>query len=434
MPSYWKGKSVEYLRQIFLLQSPVSIISEFQGIIKRFESLPSPPPLTLHLCGNEAIGDAGTAALAAAIRSSQGIVMNELDLSSCEVGDAGAEALALALERVKALDLSNNKITDEGAAAIGRALTEVTTSLDLSNNHEIGDTGATEIAAALGRGVIRNVSLRSCQVYADGAKALGTALVSLSRCKQETCLIRMDFSGNPLGILRGKKKSDGGKYSASNLKSKASKTTASYMNFIGRNIKSALKDTGLDAIIGNRAESGDSDDEEEDQEDDSRHMHDASKARCGAKAFASAIVVSDFEETELELVEKSRITCHFAVRHCFLDRGGADALAAAVIQAKQRLGVELVIDARMNPVLEEEMVDALRGDDPDTLEEMAERHMSVLETLRIAEERAVEAAAAAAARRREEAECESDYGGLDLDHFEQDDDGYDSDAKYDDED
>jgi hypothetical protein len=360
--------------------------------------------------------------------------MNELDLSSCEVGDAGAEALTLALERVQALDLSNNKVTDEGAAAIGRALTEETTSLDLSNNHEIGDMGATEIAAALGRGAIRNVSLRSCQVHADGARALGMALVALSKCKQQRHPIRIEFSGNPLGVLRGKRKSDGGKYSASSLKSKASKTTASYMNFIGKNIKYALKDSGLDAIIGNRAESGDSDDEEEEDDDgDSRHKYDASKARCGAKAFASAIVVGDFEEAELALVERSRITCHLAVRHCFLDRGGADALAAAVIQAKQRLGVELVIDARMNPVLEEEMVDALRGDDPDTLEEMAERHMSVLETLRIAEERAVEAAAAAAARRREEAACESDCGRLDLDRFEQDGDDYDSDAKYDDE-
>lgn len=397
--------------------------------MKRFESAPSPPPLTLHLCGNEAIGDAGTAALAAAIRSSKGIVMNELDLSSCDVGDAGAEALALALESVRALDLSNNNISNEGAAAIGRALTEETTSLDLSNNHEIEDTGATEIAAALGRGVIRNVSLRSCQIHADGAKALGTALVALSKGKQKDP-ISVDLSGNPLGVLRGKKKREESKYSASNLKSKASKTTASYMNFIGKTIRSGLKDTGLDAFIGNSAESGDSDDEAE-EEDDSRDKHDASKARCGAKAFASAIVVGDHEEAEPAVVEDGRITCHLAVRHCFLDRGGADALAATVIQAKQRLGVELVIDARMNPVLEDEMIEALHGGDPDTLEEMAERHMQVLETLRIAEERAVAAAAAAAARRREEAECESDYGGLDLDPFAEDENEFDSDAKYD---
>ena len=121
------------------------------------------------------------------------------------------------------------------------------------------------------------------------------------------------------------------------------------------------------------------------------------------------------------------------MRHCFLDRGGADALAATVLQAKQRLGVDLVIDARMNPVLEEDMIEALRGDDPDVLEEMAERHMSVLETLRIAEERAVEAAAAAASRRREEAEWESDYGGLEFDRLGKDEDEYDSDARYDDE-
>jgi hypothetical protein len=87
----------------------------------------------------------------------------------------------------------------------------------------------------------------------------------------------------------------------------------------------------------------------------------------------------------------------------------------------------------MNPVLEEEMIAALRGEDPGVLEEMADRHMSVLETLRIAEERAVEASALAASRRGEKDECESDYGGLDLDRYTADDDEYDSDARYDDE-
>lgn len=404
-----------------------------QALIKRSESSSDASPLTLHLCGNEAIGDAGTAALAAAIRScsKNGVILNELDLSSCNVGDAGAEALALALKGVQSLDLSNNQIADDGAASIGRALVDsddnCCSEFDLSNNHGIGDAGAADLAGAVEHGAIRILRLRSCQVHADGAKAFGESLVGLSKLKQDdSTVVDIDLSGNPLGVLRGKKKNEGSKYSASNIKSKASATTASYMNFIGKKIKSGLKEVGLDT--GNRAYSVDSDDDEEDNSGVSQDKQDASKARCGAKAFASAIVVGDHEE-ELP-VDECKVKCNLGARHCFLDRGGADALAATVLQARQRLGIDLVIDAKMNPVVEEDMIEALHGDNPDVLEEMAERHMSVLETLRIAEERAVEAAAAVASRRRQEAEWESDdYGGL----FPDDEDDYDSDARYDDE-
>jgi hypothetical protein len=59
--------------------------------------------------------------------------------------------------------------------------------------------------------------------------------------------------------------------------------------------------------------------------------------------------------------------------------------------------------------------------------------MSVLETLRIAEERAAQASKLAASRHREEKEWESDDGGLDLDRYAVDEEKYDSDARYDDE-
>lgn len=416
----------------------VPLFLTFQGLMKRTE-LEDAPPITLHLCGNEAIGNAGTAALAAAIRScKKGIALNELDLSSCHVGDAGAEALALALKGLKELHLSNNKISDDGAAAIGRALIESECScdcIDLDNNHDIGDAGAADLAAAVEHGAIRNLSLRSCQVHADGAKAFGESLVALSKLKKEDPIaLDIDLSGNPLGVLRGKKKKEGGKYSASNLKSKASATTASYMNFIGKKIRSGLKEAGLE--VGASGNSVDSDDDEDDVSADSqdgKHV-DASKARCGAKAFASAIVVGD--HVEEPVVDDCKVKCNLAVRHCFLDRGGADALAATVLQVKHRFGtcIELKIDATMNPVLDDDMIGALRGEDPDTLEEMAERHMSVLETLRIAEERAAEASALAASQRQEEDEWGSDsYGGLDLDRYVADESEYDSDARYDDE-
>mmetsp|Transcript_7928 Transcript_7928/g.14422 ORF Transcript_7928/g.14422 Transcript_7928/m.14422 type:complete len:577 (+) Transcript_7928:82-1812(+) len=407
-----------------------------KGLIKRSE-VRDALPLTLHLCGNEAIGNAGTAALAAAIRSCKKgtVVFNELDLSSCNIGDAGAEALALALKGVRVLDLSNNKISNDGAASIGRALVEsdcVSDCIDLSNNHDIGDGGATDLAAAVGHNTIRNLSLRSCQVHADGAKAFGESLIALSKLQGECPIILdVDLSGNPLGVLRGKKNKESGKYSASNLKSKASATTASYMNFIGKKIRSGLKEAGLE--MGTNGASVDSDDDEDDMSTDSKSdTHpDASKARCGAKAFSSAIVVTEHEEINQD--KDCKVKCNLAVRHCFLDRGGADALAATIVQSKQRYNVDLVIDASMNPVLEEDMIEALSGKNPDTLEEMAERHISVLETLRVAEERAVEASQLAASRHRKEEEWESDDGGLDLDRYAVDEEEYDSDARYDDE-
>ncbi len=93
-------------------------------------------PSVLRIGGISAIGDAGAVAIAAAFRMAasdennggDGTIMEELDLSSCNIGDVGAEAIALALacnlSSLKRLDLSSNKITDVGAIALGRALIE----------------------------------------------------------------------------------------------------------------------------------------------------------------------------------------------------------------------------------------------------------------------------------------------------------------------
>jgi hypothetical protein len=58
----------------------------------------------LHLTRNEAIGDAGAAALSAPIQmvtsKNEGVtVFAVLDLSGCGIGDTGAEALAIAWEK-----------------------------------------------------------------------------------------------------------------------------------------------------------------------------------------------------------------------------------------------------------------------------------------------------------------------------------------------
>jgi len=158
-------------------------------------------PLTLHLTKNERIGDAGAAALSAAIRSIASknkdvVVFDVLNLSACGIGDTGAEALAIALEdhpaAVKHLILSNNHISDDGAAILGRALTrskhEVVQlkTLDLSNNNGIGDAGARALAHTVEQGSIGKLILRSCHVRADGMNVFAKVLKTLGNKKKST--------------------------------------------------------------------------------------------------------------------------------------------------------------------------------------------------------------------------------------------------------
>ena len=132
------------------------------------------------------------AALSAAIRivaqEKDAIIFDVLDLSGCGIGDAGADALAIAIESrpgcIKHLDLSNNHISDEGAAAIGRALCSETKrrgidTVDLSHNKDLGDSGASALAQAIEHGMIRDLSIRSCHIQADGASAFAKALKAL---------------------------------------------------------------------------------------------------------------------------------------------------------------------------------------------------------------------------------------------------------------
>jgi hypothetical protein len=95
---------------------------------------------------------------------------------------------------------------------------------------------------------------------------------------------------------------------------------------------------------------------------------------------------------------------NLGLRHCFFDHSAADALPAMIVEAKERYGAEIVVDIRMNPVLEDEMVDALHREESeyDRLRDMAERHLDVLEALKEAQERAAEASAMARARAQSE--------------------------------
>lgn len=423
--------------------------------------LQMPPPLSLYLTRNEAIKDPGVAALSAAIRTvmkqHQGCtILDTLDLSGCGITDTGAEALAVALEQnplsVRHLDLSNNEITNNGAAALGRALairdgnrfSKIET-LDLSNNKGIEDAGAKALALALEQGAIDTLILRSCHVHADGAAALVKSLKTLALSKQRLDQVQLDLSGNPLGILRKKPKSGGGKYSATALRSKASATTAAYMNLIGKTVQKGLKDLGM--AEGGGPDTLESDDEEDAQMNEKDQEEDPSKVKCGALAIADALLLDDNEEEGdgADEVKSATPSCtiQLGLRHCAFDTRASEALAAV----RQELlsspaNMEVVIDVQMNNVLEEDTISALRGDPAfeSELNEMAERYLEALEALRIARQRSMEAAQVARSRMQAQEEMEDDWGaGVPMGEEEDDPQGYneeedeawDSDADYD---
>ena len=468
-----------------------------------------PPPLSLDLARNEGIGDAGVAALAAAIRTVASqqqrkendrqkkkkesikklddenkdndaendsasssttteqdnddpseaydsltrtniVIFERLDLSGCKIGDVGAEALAIALENhplcVKYLDLSNNQISDEGAQRIARSLGGVidntddrhgrprsdpgfVETLDLSNNNDLSDRGAKELARAFQEDGISNLILRSCNIKADGAAYLGNALrilasqansvssssspsVAAAAAAERTTSRRrsIDLSGNPLGILT-KKKSSGNKYSAKALRSKATATTSAYMNIIGKKIRGLsenINGEGLDTL--------ESDDEEEDRMGDDDD--DDSKIKCGALSFAEAFIDDDedrAEESGVDSENNDNNLDHFVLglRHCSFETRAAEALAAVLQESRQKYPrIKLTMDMTMNNVLEEDIIDALNGGSGynDQLSDMADSYLDALEILREARERALKATRMAAARARADAERESDWG------------------------
>jgi len=393
-------------------------------------------PSVLRIGGNSAIGDSGTVALAAALRMAMlndgdntKSGFDELDLSSCNVGDAGAEALALALSSnpgcLNRLDLSNNKISDAGSKALGRALVDALHSsgavfeqIILDNNVGIGDDGAAALAEAMALGAVKSISIRSCSIQAEGIAAFGKAVLSLASRKQCDDLrhVHIDMSGNHFGTRKIKKKK-GARYSASLIKDKASTN----IKFIGKTLKGAAKRFSAETI-GLTAESDDDEevmggliDEEEDEDADGDKL----KA-CGGMSFAGEIIRGD----EYPLSQKKDLTrllkISIGMRQCCLDDGALDALAASIAGAKN---LDISVDASMNSG-EENVVDALKSAEKDSklLTMMAQRHMDLLDRIANARQRQLEAAEAAAARGAE-------LGGA---FFDEDDDFYDIGFDYDD--
>eukprot|EP00980_Cylindrotheca_fusiformis_P002708 scaffold627_cov125-Cylindrotheca_fusiformis.AAC.25 len=429
-----------------------SNVHSLQGIIARYEDesleIRDIKPLTLHLTRNENVGDAGAAALAAAIRSvvakhNRTKVFDVLNLAGCGIGDTGAEALAIVLEEhpmcIRHLDLSSNQISDEGAAALGHALSSGKPGrlecLNLSNNKDIGDSGALALASALESGTVQNIILRSCHVRADGLSSFAKALKAVGKSDIERPkTINIDLSGNPFGILRKKVKSNG--YSATALRSKASATTAAYMNLIGKRVQRGLKEIGFTESQSTL----ESDDEEEGKmSGDETGTGEPKEMICGALAFADAFLgnkKNDVDGAAGDSPEnESRYEVELGLRHCAFDTRAAEALAAIAHEARLNMGLKVRVDVQMNDVLEEEMVSALGGDENyhETLVEMAERHMEAMEALRIARQRAFEAAKAAAKRMKAEAEMEGAWGRpVAMPEYDEYDEKWDSDGDYDD--
>lgn len=384
-------------------------------------------PSILRIGGNPNIGDAGAVALAAAFRMAtsddnnggDGTIMEELDLSSCNIGDVGAEAIALALacnpSSLKRLDLSNNKITDVGAIALGRALIEsrertsrfALDQIILDNNVGIGDDGAAVLAKAVSSGAVRSVHLRSCSIHAEGVAEFAKALVEMinhSKIRQfQSVQIDIDISGNHFGISKPKKKK-GAAYSASLLRDKAS----SNIKFIGKSLQSRIK--GGFGLGMTTAESDD--DEEEmgnvmgeilsDDEDFEEIASDRLKAiaRCGARLFSSEILNTASERSvQKQTSEDARLQILIGMRQCFLDNGAIDALAAVKVFANKAGTITLSIDIAMNAGIDDATITALMGDeDEELLSSFAERHSNEMKRILEAEERRSAAAEVASAR------------------------------------
>lgn len=388
-------------------------------------------PSVLRIGGNDAIGDAGTVALAAALRMAVGsgsfsrCIFDELDLSSCNVGDAGADALALALSSnpgsLRRLDLSNNKITNAGSKSLGRALVDsfrtsgvVLEQLSLDNNSGIGDDGAAGLAEALACGAVKSISLRSCSVRAQGTAAFGRALVSLANLKScdESSQFCIDLSGNNFGIKKIKKKK-GAMYSASVLRNKASTNIKS----IGKSLRGAAKRFSSETM----GISAESDDDEEvmdgliDDEDEEETNDDKVQA-CGGRSFAGEILMSG--QNSSSQTEGATLKISVGMRQCCLDDGAVDALSASIVGSNI---LELSFDVSMNSIDVAAMDALMKGERESKLAAMAQRHMDFLDRIADARQRQMEAADAAGAR-------DYEFDGSYLD----DDNGFfDPDSEYD---
>jgi hypothetical protein len=387
-----------------------------------------PPPISLRMVRNPGIGDPGAAALAAALRTVTRqrpgtVVFETLDLSDCDIGDTGAEALAMAFDTaagsnaIRRLVIGHNRIGNRGLSALCRAFPPSTLVVD--GNDQITDAGMSAVADMIcgkraaadtttSLSSFSKLSLRSCSLKAAGAERIGAALRRLlSGDFRREVNWDIDLSGNSLGMLRGKAKGDS-KYSASRIKSTISATASAYMN----QGMSMLK-KGFGSTIESDDEEENKDGIESDDDDES-----VDQDRCGLKALANAFIFGESMDNDDDNVQQQQgkgtlsRTLNLGLRRTFCDTAGAEALAAMKLTARERFHCHIKLDVRLNPVLEEDIVDALHGENDELLHEMSDRHMEAMEILRKAKQRAALAARATAARLRREDDIEAEWGSV----------------------
>jgi len=160
-------------------------------------------PLAAELATNTSVtwlipgmmGDAGAAALAAALEMNE--TLQKLNLEHCSVGNAGAAVLALVLETNKTLrmlKIGNNPLNAAGAAALAAALetNETLQELDL-RDCKVGNTGAAALAAALKTNrTLQTLKLVDCGLDDADADVLAKALQT-NETLQELDLLFNDF-------------------------------------------------------------------------------------------------------------------------------------------------------------------------------------------------------------------------------------------------
>ncbi|XP_042605926.1 protein NLRC5-like isoform X5 [Cyprinus carpio] len=130
------------------------------------------------------------------------LLLSELNLSECELGDTRVNQIAALLHdkhcKLKKLTLNNNRISAEGFATLTSALNSNPSNLielDLSGN-KVGNSGIQKICPLLKNPQCRlkTLKLSSCSITEEGYKALAVALRS-----NTSHLIELDLTGNDPG-------------------------------------------------------------------------------------------------------------------------------------------------------------------------------------------------------------------------------------------
>ncbi|XP_050959753.1 uncharacterized protein LOC127161151 [Labeo rohita] len=150
------------------------------------------------ILNNNCITEESCHVLAAALNSNPSN-LKELDLSENKLGNSGMKIILTLFEnvqcRLEKLKFNCISITDEACAALTSAINSNLRELDLSRN-QLGNSGVTEISNLLRNSqcTLQILGLSDCSITEEGYKALASALRS-----NPSHLIELDLTGNDPG-------------------------------------------------------------------------------------------------------------------------------------------------------------------------------------------------------------------------------------------